>query len=167
MAITNVKKDEQALSLVISAEFDAPIKRVWQLFEDPRQLERWWGPPTYPATFTDHDFAPGGKMSYYMTGPDGDQPRGWWRVLSIDAPHRLEFENGLADDAGEPVAEMLPMIMTISLEERSDGGTILSVETNFQSPEVMATFIGMGMEEGMKGAMSQMDGILGSTVRVN
>jgi hypothetical protein len=55
---------------------------------------------------------------------------------------------------------MLPMIMTISLKERSDGGTLLSVETNFQTPEVMATFIGMGLEEGMKAAMSQLDEIV-------
>jgi hypothetical protein len=32
--------------LVLVAEFDAPIERVWQLWADPRQLERWWGPPT-------------------------------------------------------------------------------------------------------------------------
>ena len=160
MTITNVKRDEKALTLVISAEFDAPMKRVWQLFEDPRQLERWWGPPTYPATFTDHDFTPGGRMSYFMTGPEGQQPHGWWRVLSIDAPRSFRFENGLADDAGEPVAEMLPMIMTVNLTERSDGGTLLSMETDFQTPEIMATVMKMGMEEGMKGAMSQMDAIL-------
>jgi uncharacterized protein YndB with AHSA1/START domain len=160
MTVTDVKKDEQALTLVISAEFDAPMARVWQLFEDPRQLERWWGPPTYPATFTDHDFTPGGRMAYYMTGPDGDKPHGWWRVLALDPPHSLEFENGLADDAGEPIAEMLPMIMTINLAERSGGGTLLSIQTYFQTPEVMNRVMTMGMEEGMKGAMSQMDGLL-------
>jgi uncharacterized protein YndB with AHSA1/START domain len=160
MTITTVSKNEEALTLVITAEFDASVTRVWQLFEDPRQLERWWGPPTYPATFTDHDLTPGGRMSYFMTGPDGDQPHGWWRVMSIDAPHQLRFENGLADDAGEPLVDMLPMIMTIDLTEKSDGGTLLSLETNYQTPEIMSRFMTMGMEDGLKAAMSQMDGLL-------
>ena len=49
----------RALTMTITAEFDAPIERVWQLWADPRQLERWWGPPTYPATVVDHDLSPG------------------------------------------------------------------------------------------------------------
>ena len=39
------------LTLTITAEFNAPVTRVWELWENPRLLERWWGPPTYPATF--------------------------------------------------------------------------------------------------------------------
>ena len=50
MTVTNVHKDPEALTMTITAEFDAPVERVWQLWADPRQLERWWGPPTYPAT---------------------------------------------------------------------------------------------------------------------
>jgi uncharacterized protein YndB with AHSA1/START domain len=160
MTVINVVKDEEALTLVVSAEFDAPIERVWQLIEDPRQLERWWGPPEYPATFVDHDLTPGGKMSYFMTGPDGDQPHGFWRVTTVDAPRRLEFENGFANQAGEPIMETLTMNAIIDLSERGDGGTLMSVESKFPSTEAMAQVISMGMEEGMKGAMSQMDSVL-------
>ena len=52
MTVTSVRKDTEALSMTLEAEFDVPAKRVWQLWEDPRQLEQWWGPPTYPATVT-------------------------------------------------------------------------------------------------------------------
>ena len=52
MTVTAVRKDPQALSLTLDAEFDASSERVWRLWADPRQLERWWGPPTYPATVT-------------------------------------------------------------------------------------------------------------------
>jgi uncharacterized protein YndB with AHSA1/START domain len=71
MTVTSIRKDPAALSMTITTEFDSPIGRVWQLWENPRQLERWWGPPTYPATVVDHDLTPGGKVSYFMTGPDG------------------------------------------------------------------------------------------------
>jgi uncharacterized protein YndB with AHSA1/START domain len=58
MTITSVQKDTEALSMTLAAEFDAPTERVWQLWDDPRELERWWGPPTYPATVTSHDLPP-------------------------------------------------------------------------------------------------------------
>lgn len=44
MTVTAVRKDPQALSLTLDAEFDAPPERVWQLWSDPRQLELWHGP---------------------------------------------------------------------------------------------------------------------------
>ena len=89
MTVTSSQKDLQALTLTFVAEFDAPVERVWQVWADPRQLERWWGPPTYPATFEQHDFVEGGHASYDMTTPDGEKPRGWWRFTAIEPPRRL------------------------------------------------------------------------------
>ena len=81
MPVIESKKDAEALTLTLVAEFDASVERVWQLWEDPRQLERWWGPPGYPATFTTHDLRAGGRVEYHMTTPQGEQPRatGWSR----------------------------------------------------------------------------------------
>ena len=73
MTITSVQKDPDARTMTITADFDASVDRVWQLWADPRQLERWWGPPTHPATVVDHDLSPGGKVSYFVTGPDGQR----------------------------------------------------------------------------------------------
>jgi Activator of Hsp90 ATPase homolog 1-like protein len=78
MTVTAVRKDAQTLTMTLQAEFDASPERVWQMWVDPRQLERWWDPPTYPATFTKYDLAPGGRAEYHMTGPEGDQHRGYW-----------------------------------------------------------------------------------------
>ena len=46
MTVTAVRKDPEALTMTLTAEFDASPERVWELWADPRQLERWWGPPT-------------------------------------------------------------------------------------------------------------------------
>ena len=80
MTVTAVHTDPQRLTLTIEAEFAASIERMWQLWAEPRQLERWWGPPTYPATVTTHDLIPGRRIEYHMTGPEGDQSRGYWEV---------------------------------------------------------------------------------------
>jgi hypothetical protein len=85
LTVTAVTKDPQALTMTLTAELDASPDRVWQLWADPRQLERWWGPPTYPATFTKHDLAPGSHVAYHMTGPEGDQPHGYWEIVEADA----------------------------------------------------------------------------------
>ena len=160
MSITSVQKDPETLTMSITAEFDAPIGQVWPLWANPRQLERWWGPPTYPATFVDHDLTPGGRVTYFMTGPEGDQPRGWWRVLAVDAPRHLEFEDGFADDAGDPNPDMPTMIIRVALDERADGGTRMVIETTFPSMEAMDQMISMGMEDGMTSAVAQIDELL-------
>ena len=159
MTVKDVEKDPATLTMVVTAEFDAPVERVWQLWADPRQLERWWGPPTYPATVVDHDLVPGGTVSYVMTGPEGDKARGWWRILAVDAPHSLEVEDGFADDTGAPNPDMPSMIMSVVLSDEG-GVTQMVTTTTFPSREAMEQLVNMGMEDGLRAAMAQMDEIL-------
>jgi len=146
--------------MTITTEFDAPVKRVWELWANPRQLERWWGPPTYPATVVNHDHSPGGRVNYFMTGPEGDESRGWWRVVAVDAPRRLEFEDGFADDAGNPNLDVPSMTIRVTLNERPEGGTRMAIETTFPSRDAMDQIIAMGAEEGVISALAQIDDLL-------
>jgi uncharacterized protein YndB with AHSA1/START domain len=159
MTVKDVTKDPETLTMVVTAEFDAPIERVWQLYADPRQLERWWGPPTYPATVVDHDLSAGGSVTYFMTGPEGDKHQGWWRVLAVDAPHSLEVEDGFADDTGAPNPELPTTHMRVVLSEKG-GGTQVVITSTFPSKEEMEQLLEMGMEEGLRGSMGQMDAVL-------
>jgi uncharacterized protein YndB with AHSA1/START domain len=159
MSVISSTKNLEALSLTLVAEFNAGVERVWQLWEDPRQLERWWGPPTYPATFERFDFEPGGKAGYYMTGPEGEKARGWWRFTAIQAPNRLEFDDGFADDDGAPVEAVGTGHATVTLEEIGDR-TRMTILSTFESEEQMNNMVEMGMEEGMKDAVGQIDAII-------
>jgi uncharacterized protein YndB with AHSA1/START domain len=160
MTVTAVRKDPQTLSMTLEAEFDASAERVWQLWADPRQLERWWGPPTYPATFTKHDLAPGGRVEYHMTGPEGDQSRGYWEVLESEAPHRLVFRDGFANADGTPNADMPINTAQVRIEDIGQGRTRMSLQSVFPSAEAMEQILGMGMEEGLTQAVGQIDAIL-------
>lgn len=160
MTVIGTSRDTANRILTITAEFDAPARRVWDLWEDPRLLEQWWGPPTYPATFVEHDVRQGGRSAYFMTGPDGDAPRGWWRTLDVDPPRRLEFENGFADSSGEPEPGMPVMVIRVTLEQQPPAGTRMTGVITFPSPEAMEKILSMGMEEGMAAAMGQMDELL-------
>ena len=160
MTVTAVQKDPDALSMTITTAFDAPVEQVWKVWSDPRLLERWWGPPTYPATVVDHDLSPGGTIKYYMTGPEGDRHGGWWRVISVDAPHALEFEDGFSDESGQPNADMPTVINRVQLTDAPNGGTQMSILTMFPSPEAMEQMITIGMDEGFTAAIGQIDELL-------
>ena len=160
MTVTAVHKDPQSLTMTMQAEFEATPQRVWQLWADPRQLERWWGPPTYPATFTKHDLTPGSRVEYHMTGPEGDQPRGYWIIDEVDPPHRLVFRDGFANDDGTPNDQLPVGEARVTIEEIGDGRTRMSLESIFSSAEAMEQVLAMGAEEGMKQALGQIDAIL-------
>ncbi|HJQ75795.1 MAG TPA: SRPBCC domain-containing protein [Acidimicrobiia bacterium] len=160
MTVTAVRKDPHALSLTLDAEFDASPERVWELFSDPRQLERWWGPPTYPATFTKHDLKPGGRVEYHMTGPDGDQPRAYWDVEEVVPPHSLVVRDGFANEDGSPNTDMPTNELRVAIEEVGVGRTRMSIVSIFPSTEAMEQLLGFGMEEGLTEAVGQVDAIL-------
>lgn len=159
MTVTDVRKDPDKLTMTVSAAFDHPAERVWQLWADPRQLERWWGPPEYPATFERHELEPGGTVTYYMSGPEGERYNGWWSVVAVEAPHRLEVRDGFADDEGRPNEEMPVTEMRVELTEH-DGRTSVLITSTFPSTAAMEQLIAMGMDEGLSLAMGQMDDIL-------
>ncbi len=160
MTVTAVRKDPQTLTMTLEAEFEASVERVWQLWADPRQLERWWGPPTYPATFTKHDLAPGGRAEYHMTGPEGDQPRGYWEVLEAEPPRHLAFRDGFANADGTPNPDMPLSVARVRIEEIGTGRTRMSIESTFPSAEALEQLLAMGMEEGLTQAVGQIDAIL-------
>ncbi|MBS1877985.1 MAG: SRPBCC domain-containing protein [Actinobacteria bacterium] len=159
MPVTDVNKDLDALTMTITAEFDAGAERVWEMWADPRQLERWWGPPSYPATVVDHDLSPGGRVAYFMTSPEGQKFHGWWRVEEAEPPRRLRFEDGFADDEGRPNQEMPTTTATVTITE-ADGATKMSIESKFGSREGMEQLAEMGMEQGMREALGQIDELL-------
>ncbi|NED65396.1 SRPBCC domain-containing protein, partial [Streptomyces sp. SID10244] len=100
-------------------EFAAAPARIWQLYADPRQLEKIWGPPTYPATVVEHDFTPGGRVTYYMTSPEGEKFGGYWVLETIDEPNGFSFEDGFADDDFKPIESMPVSTNTYAFEERA------------------------------------------------
>jgi uncharacterized protein YndB with AHSA1/START domain len=159
MTVLNTVKDPDALTMTMVVQLDASPERVWEVWEDPRKLERWWGPPTFPATFTRHEFVVGGQSRYFMTGPAGETHCGWWRIDGIDRPYGIEFANGLAGDDGEPTPGIEPMAGEVTLAEQ-DGGTRMTVVTRYTDTEQMQKMLGMGMEEGMAAALGQIDALL-------
>lgn len=159
MSVTSVDKDFDALTLTLIADFDATTERVWELWADPRLLERWWGPPTHPATMVDHDLTSGGEITYYMTSPEGEKYHGRWQLTAVDPPKSLEFVDAFADADGKPVEGMPTNTVRMELSAYA-GGTRMELRSIFDSREQMDQLLGMGMAEGLEQAVGQIDALL-------
>lgn len=159
MPITSVSSDADALTLTVVGDYPVPVERLWQAYADPRQLERFWGPETWPATFTHHDLRPGGRAEYHMTGPDGTTAPGWWRFLAVEPGRRIELEDGFAHEDGTP-NDTLPSMRMVFTFEPAGNGSRLMIVTHFASVEAMQQLAEMGMEEGLRSALGQLDGVL-------
>jgi uncharacterized protein YndB with AHSA1/START domain len=159
VSVTSVDTDYENLAITLIADFEAPIDRVWELWSDPRKLERWWGPPGYPATFEKHALTPGGEATYFMTSPDGETHHGMWRVTAADPPTSLHFTDAFADTDGAPLADWPVSTVQVELTERG-GGTRMEMQMKFDSREDMEKIVELGTVEGLQGAVGQMDGVL-------
>jgi len=160
LSVTSVHTDDDDLTVTMIADFDAPIERVWELWWNPRKLERWWGPPAYPATFERHDLVPGGEVTYFMTGPEGERHGGMWRVTAVGPPALVEFSDFFVDADGTPIADMPVNRVRVRLTER-DSGTRMEMRSQFESREDLEKWSSTGTREGQQQAIAQMDVLLG------
>lgn len=159
MPVTDVKHDLDKLTLTITAEFAAPVQRVWQVYADPRQLEKVWGPPTFPATVVDHSFAPGGRVTYFMTGPEGEKYAGYWDITAVDEPTSFSFDDGFADEDFNPNPE-LPVSKNVYTFAEHNGGTRAVYVSTYASAEALQQVLDMGVVEGASSAINQIDELL-------
>jgi uncharacterized protein YndB with AHSA1/START domain len=109
---------------------------------------------------TSHELRRGGRVEYHMTGPQGDQPRGYWEIIEADAPHRLVFRDGFANADGTPNSDMPLNEARVTITEVGDGRTRMSIQSIFPDAAAMEQVLAMGMEEGLKQAVGQIDAIL-------
>jgi uncharacterized protein YndB with AHSA1/START domain len=161
MPVTDVRQDLDNLTLTITADFAAPVERIWQVYADPRQLEKVWGPPTYPATVVDHDLRPGGRITYFMTGPGGDKHAGYWEVTAVDEPAGFTFRDGFADLDFTPNPD-LPVSTNVYTFTPHEGGTRAVYVSTFETAEGLQQVLDMGIVEGATEAINQIDGLVAS-----
>jgi len=157
MPLTSVTKDAATLTLTVVGDYPVPQQRLWDAFADARQLERFWGPPAWPATFTRHDMRVGGRAEYFLTGPKGERWSGSWKFTAVNPISSFEAQDG--EDNAED--ENMPSAMKFTFEATPTGSRMIGV-TQFRSLEAMEQ-VARGMEEGLRAAMPQLDAVLAET----
>jgi uncharacterized protein YndB with AHSA1/START domain len=146
--------------MTVTVNLDATVERTWQLWADPGQFERWWGPPGYPLTVVDHDLRAGGRVSFFMTAPGGERHDSTREVIAADSPRCLELRDADVDDAGRPNDGNAMTAMVITIDERDGGTAVMAIRTHFDSLAGMEQVLAMGVEEGMRIVLSQIEAVL-------
>lgn len=159
MPVTDVQHDLDKLTLTITADFAAPVTRIWQVYADPRQLEKIWGPPSHPATVVDHDLRVGGRVTYFMTGPEGEKYAGYWEITAVDEPQSFSFLDGFADEDFTPNTD-LPVSTNVFTFAEHDGGTRATYLSTYASAEALQQVLDMGVVEGASSAINQIDALI-------
>jgi len=109
-----------------SREIAAPPASVFAAFQDVGRLATWWGPAGFTNTFRTFEFEPGGKWSFTMHGPDGKNYPNEIVIAEIDPPGKI-----VIDHVSPP-----RYLLTVTLEETADGGTVVGWNQDFENPEV-------------------------------
>ncbi len=159
MPVTSIEKNFDDFTITIVADFAVPVRRLWDAYTDPRQIEQFWGPPSYPATFLRHDAEPGGRSVYVMIGVTGDTHYGCWEWTTVDAPRTFIVQDQFSDADGTPNPDLPAMRMDFSFEKTATGSRLQTI-SYFDSREQMQQLLEMGMLEGTRLAMSQIDPVL-------
>lgn len=159
MPVTDVTPDIDNRTLTITAEFAAPIERVWEVYADAAQLQQVFGPPGYPATFDRHELTPGGRSHYYMTGPEGEKYHGVWQLNEVDEPNSFTFTDAFADENYQANPDMPVSENSYTFTSTPNGTRAVYVST-YASAEGLQQVLEMGVVEGASLAINQIDTLL-------
>jgi len=159
MPVTSLTTDPEALTMTLVADFPVPVERLWGAFADPRRLERFWGPPGYPATFDAYDLRVGGLAQYWMTSPEGERFHGRWEFAEVEEPNRIVVLESFSDAEGGIDASVPTGRMTLTFES-TPGGSRLTAVSASPTAEALEQVLAMGQAEGMRQAIGQLDAVV-------
>ena len=95
-----------------------------------------------------------------MTGPTGDQPHGYWDIVEVDAPSRLDVRRRLRP-RGRDADTDFPTDdgrVTHRADRRRPDADVH--RDRFPTAEAIEQVLAMGMKEGLTEAVGQIDAIL-------
>ena len=67
--MNHLETANDAVEVVQTRTFDAPLSLVWRVWTEVEHRNQWWGRPGF-TTVCEHDLVPGGKFSILMQGPE-------------------------------------------------------------------------------------------------
>ena len=129
----------------------------------PPPIREVVGAPGCPATVVDHDLRPGGRITFFTVGPEGERHNSTWEVIAADPPRHLELRDGDVDDDGRPNDGNAMTAMIITIDQRDRRGAVMAIRTHFDSQAGMEHVLATGIEEGMRIVCSQIDAVLAGT----
>ena len=115
------------LVLELERILPAPRERVFELFTDPDELARWWGPAGFTLPGIELDLRPGGRYRFAMQPPDADLFHLTGEFREVDPPERLSYTFVWED----PDPDDRETLVTIQFRERGEGTVVEFTQGEF------------------------------------
>jgi uncharacterized protein YndB with AHSA1/START domain len=139
--------------ILITREFNAPARHVWQAYTTPELIKRWWAGERGSVTNAEVDLRVGGKWRYVMVASAGFEVAFRGEFREITPPERLvntEIFEGIPDPdehAG---------LITVTFTEK-DGRTSVEMLCEYRDETDRDAVINSGMESGMQESMDALE----------
>jgi uncharacterized protein YndB with AHSA1/START domain len=156
---TQVIKDQEAKSILVSREFNAPIDIVWRAYTEKELLDKWWGPSPWRAETKILNFYVGGYWLYAMVGPENQKQWGRMNYIGIDYHRSFNLEDVFCDEEGNTNFDLPISKGQISFYP-SDLGTKVDFKTWYSTEVAIQKLIEMGFEQGITACYEQLEELL-------
>lgn len=149
MAKVTLPTDEQIL---ISREFDAPRRLVYQAYTTPALVRRWWAGRRGEMKTVEIDLRVGGGYRFAMAASDGGEVafHGVYREL-------VPGERIVHTEVYEGAPEGGEALVTVTFTESEPGRTTLTMLMELPSREVRDAIIESGMETGLQESLELLE----------
>jgi len=128
--------------IVLVRVLDAPPDAVFAAWTDADAFCQWFGPDGFTCAVEEMDVRPGGRTRLSMTSPDGTVFTGRFDYLEVVPDERLVLDHGAdADDDPDRFR------VTVTLDEQSDGKTVLTLQQLHPTAQRRTDVIGFGAVE--------------------
>jgi uncharacterized protein YndB with AHSA1/START domain len=128
--------------IVLVRVLAAPRHAVFAAWTDPDAFCQWFGPEGFTCTIREMDVRPGGRARFDMHTGDGIAYTNRFDYLEVVPDERLILDHG--SDVDDDLARFR---VTITLDEQSDGKTVLTLRQLHPTSEHRSGAIGFGAVE--------------------
>lgn len=143
--------------IVMTREFDAPRRLVWEALTKPELLRRWFfGPPGWSLAVCEIAVQVGGAYRYVWRGPDGTEMGMGGILLEIVPPERIVA----TEKFDKPWYPGGAVVTTVLIEE--GGRTTLTLTVCYESREARDAVLKTPMDKGVAASYDRLAELLAS-----
>ena len=148
--------------LVMTRDFDAPRKLVYDAHTKPELVRRWLlGPPGWSMPVCEMDVRAGGKYRWMWKKDTDGSTMGMGGVYrEVEAPERLVSTEKF-DEAWYPGESLNTLVLV-----EKGGRTTLTQTMRYESAAAREAVIKSGMEQGVAASYDRLEAVLASTANV-
>ena len=140
----------------VQREFAANLEFVWEAWTNPDVLVQWWAPKPWRAETKSMDFRENGFWLYAMVGPENEKHWGRQDYQKIVIQKSFTGTDSFCDEDGNTNPK-LPKTQFENVFTESNGKTLVTITSKYDSTELLEKVIEMGFKEGFTMALENLD----------